>query len=258
MPKGQEKSDSKASLERSKSSRLLQRRNHLKHSDSSGKLQNEEGSDSECESDSSDEDAQEVSPVSEGVAGMGPLLQAVTCKWKGHTENMVVQIVKSGMNVNERLKEPWDPGFGRFKQTIGAQPLHFAVRLGLLKACAAMIEYKADIDAQTNTGVSPLMVAVMFSRLDVARLLVQAKASVLRQDQNCLTVTDIAIVEGNAQMVQLLVEREKQEDEEMENEVMQAAIDAGADISLLPAVDQTLALDDKWLLQQMIRKNQSR
>ena len=73
------------------------------------------------------------------------------------------------------------------RQTIGAQPLHFAVRLGLLKesfasstpcnglqhliqqmhilsatniasfsgrpqACTALIECKAEVDAQTNTG----------------------------------------------------------------------------------------------------------
>lgn len=258
MPEDQEKGDGRArDAERGTSSWTLKRRNGLKgptRSESNSQLPNEEGSDSETESVSSEEETQEVTHQSDGP---GQLLQALTSKWKGHTEKMVVQIIRSGIDINERLKEPWDPGFGHFKQTLGAQPLHFAVRLGLLKACTALIDCKAEVDSQTNTGVSALMVAVMFSRLDVARLLVNAKASVLCQDQNGLSVTDMAILEGNPQMVQMLVEREKQEDEEMENEVMQTAIDAGADISLLPPVDKTLALDEQLILQQIIRKAQS-
>lgn len=251
----QEKGDGRArDAERGTSSWTLKRRNGLggpARSESGSQLPNEEGSDSETPSESSEEDTQEVSTHQSD--GPGQLLQALTSKWKGHTEKMVVQIIRSGIDINERLKEPWDPGFGNFKQTIGAQPLHFAVRLGLLKACTALIDCKAEVDAQTNTGVSALMVAVMFSRLDVARLLVNAKASVLCQDQNGLSVTDMAILEGSPQMVQMLLEREQQEDEEMENEVMQTAIDAGADISLLPPVDKTLALDEQLILQQIIQ-----
>eukprot|EP00913_Durusdinium_trenchii_P030144 g28245.t1 len=202
------------------------------------------GSDSEVESESSEEDPQDLTQQNYCP---GQLLQALTSKWKGHTEKMVVQIIRSGVDINEKLTEPWDPGFANFKQTVGAEPLHFA-------ACTALLECNADIDAQTNTGVSALMVAVMFNRLDVARLLVDAKASVLRQDQNGLSVTDIAILEGNPQMVQMLLEREKQEDEEMEAEVMQGAIDAGADISLLPPVDKSLALDEQEILRQMLKK----
>ncbi|CAK9083384.1 Acyl-CoA-binding domain-containing protein 4 (Acyl-CoA binding protein 4) (OsACBP4) [Durusdinium trenchii] len=244
---------SKERLQRKKSSRSLQRRNHLGAStiQSSSSLKGEEGSDSEVESESSEEDPQDLTQQNYCP---GQLLQALTSKWKGHTEKMVVQIIRSDVDINEKLTEPWDPGFANFKQTVGAEPLHFAVRLGLLKACTALLECNADIDAQTNTGVSALMVAVMFNRLDVARLLVDAKASVLRQDQNGLSVTDIAILEGNPQMVQMLLEREKQEDEEMEAEVMQGAIDAGADISLLPPVDKSLALDEQEILRQMLKK----
>lgn len=254
-----EKAGRRQSLQEVVNTRLLNRRNNLnggnmpmsKSAFTFLKGKNaEEGSESESESDSSDDG----DGLDDGLEdGPGQLLLALTAKWKSHTEKMVVQIIHSGVDVSERLLEPWDPGFRHFKQTIGAEALHFAARLGLLQACTALLENKAEVDSQTDTGVTALMVAVMFNRLDVANLLLDAKASVLRQEANGLTVTDLAILEGNPNMVQELLLREQQEDEATEKEVMQAAIDAGADISLLPAIDQSLALKADEILMNLNR-----
>ncbi|CAE7279456.1 unnamed protein product, partial [Symbiodinium pilosum] len=241
-----QKAGRRQSLQEVVNTRLLNRRNNLNAANATmaksaftlakGKT-GDEGSESESESESSDDgDGRLLDHAQEN--GPGQLLQALTSKWKSHTEKMVVQLIHSGVDVSERLQEPWDPGFNHFKQTIGAEALHFAARLGLLQACNALLENKAEVDSQTDTGVTALMVAVMFNRLDVANLLLNAKASVLRQEGNGLTVTDVAILEGNPNMVQELLLREQQEDEQTEQEVMQAAIDAGADISLLPAMDE--------------------
>mmetsp|Transcript_43863 Transcript_43863/g.81926 ORF Transcript_43863/g.81926 Transcript_43863/m.81926 type:complete len:276 (-) Transcript_43863:175-1002(-) len=254
----------RASLQEVVNTRLLQRRNNVPPGNNlqtsmaksvftlKGKG-GEEGSETESESDSSEDGDGYLESAQGDGHGPGQLLQALTSKWKSHTEKMVVQIIHAGAHVSERLAEPWDSGSTNFRHTIGAEPLHFAARLGLLEACSALLTMKAQVDAQTDTGVSALMVAVLFNRFDVANLLISAKASVLCQEANGLTVTDLAILEGHQQMVQVLLRREQQEDEETEQEVMQAAIDAGADISLLPPVDEALMLKAEDILVQLGR-----
>lgn len=187
-------------------------------------------------------------------SGAGPLLQALTSKWKAHTETMVVQLIRSGAELDERLEEPWETGLSKFKQTIGATPLHFAVRLGLFEACEALVDCKASVDSQTATGVSSLMVAVMFSNLQIAQLLVNAKASVLLQEACGMTVTDLAVLEGDPHMVELLLRREREEEQSNEEEAIQAAVAAGADLSLLPPMknNQGHSMRDEDVLSALV------
>eukprot|EP00930_Biecheleria_cincta_P031794 TRINITY_DN22040_c0_g1_i1.p1 TRINITY_DN22040_c0_g1~~TRINITY_DN22040_c0_g1_i1.p1 ORF type:complete len:290 (+),score=79.49 TRINITY_DN22040_c0_g1_i1:188-1057(+) len=184
----------------------------------------------------------------------GPLLQALTSKWKAYTEKMVVQLIESGADLDERLEEPWDIGLSRLKQTIGATPLHFAARRGLVEACEALVECKASVDSQTATGVSSLMVAVMFSNLEIAQLLVDAKASALLQEACGMTVTDLAILEGDPQMVELLLRREREEEQSNEEEAIQGAVAAGADPSLLPPLQNAkgLSMRDEDVLSALV------
>eukprot|EP00931_Biecheleriopsis_adriatica_P080752 TRINITY_DN54099_c0_g1_i1.p1 TRINITY_DN54099_c0_g1~~TRINITY_DN54099_c0_g1_i1.p1 ORF type:complete len:308 (+),score=71.94 TRINITY_DN54099_c0_g1_i1:66-989(+) len=214
-------------------------------------LVDQESSEAESSSDSSEEEADEAKETKECSAG--PLLQGLTSRWKGFNEKLVVQLIKSGdVDLSERLLEPWDLGFARYRHTIGAQALHFAVRLGLMEASETLLQHKAAIDAQTDTGVSALMVAVMFHNMEAAKLLVEYKASVLLQESNGLTVLDLAMLEGDSSIASLLLRRAIKEEEELEDKVISEAVAAGADISLLPPRKEDLvALDEELIMSQL-------
>jgi len=217
----------------------------------------EQESNSDSSSDSSDAEKDEDEDEDKEKTGPGQLLQALTSKWKGHTEKMVVQLIKSGADIHERLTEPCDQSSTITKaakrQSIGADALHFATRLGLFEACVALLEFNAEIDSQTDTGISALMVAVMFSNVQIVQLLIEAKASALLQQANGLTVTDMAILEGNSQIVEMLLEREKEEEENLEDEAIAAAVSAGADLALLPPREEDRAeVDIQEVLNQLV------
>jgi len=252
------------SRERKADRRTQRRNNQVLHLTTENSLRlrsavaKEELSSGESSSESSDVDRSDDDEDEEKEkTGPGQLLQALTSKWKGHTEKMVVHLIRSGVDVHERMTEPWDPSSSVTKavkrQSIGADALHFATRLGLFEACFTLLEYKAEIDSQTDTGISALMVAVMFSNAQIAQLLVEAKASVLLQQANGLTVTDMAILEGNAQIVEMLLVREKEEEENLEDEAIQAAVSAGADLSLLPPREEDRAeVNIREVLSQLV------
>lgn len=239
--------------------RLHHRRNNAAHALSPAaslalrvKMEEEHLSSTSEQSSESSDAGDEGDDEDKGLAqGPGDLLQALTSKWKSYNERMVVQLVRSGVDLDERLPEPWDIGF-KAKQTIGATPLHFAARLGLVEVCQALVECKASVDSQTQTGVSSLMVAVMFSNLQIAEVLVDAKASVLLQEACGMTVTDLAILEGDHKMVELLLRREREEELSNEEEAIQAAVAAGADLSLLPPMQNQNDTKDEDVLAALI------
>eukprot|EP00927_Polykrikos_kofoidii_P022901 TRINITY_DN21248_c0_g1_i1.p1 TRINITY_DN21248_c0_g1~~TRINITY_DN21248_c0_g1_i1.p1 ORF type:complete len:432 (-),score=58.75 TRINITY_DN21248_c0_g1_i1:243-1538(-) len=149
------------------------------------------------------------------------LLDSLTSKSRSHTENMVVQILKSRVDPNVRLHEPWDPIFSDYQHSLGGMPLHFAARRGFLQVCKSLIEHKAMVNGHDTAGRTPLMLAVMFSRRAVIQALLAERASAIVQDEDGLSALDLAELEGDNDIISMLKQAQAEEENEWHHVVEQ-------------------------------------
>jgi hypothetical protein len=88
----------------------------------------------------------------------------------------------------------------------GKTALIEAINSGHNSIALALIEAKADVDAQTQTGWSPLKLASFLTNSEMTRALITAGSDVNVKDNEGRTALFWAALKGNAEIVQLLIE----------------------------------------------------
>lgn len=168
------------------------------------------------------------------------LIENLTSKWKGRSERILLQIIRQRADVNEQLKEPWEPALDDFRGSIGSTPLHFTARLGLVQASKELLTAEADVNASSRKGTTPLMLAAVFGHLEVVKVLLHGKASAMAHDRDGFSPIDLAYLEGRSEIAELLLDHEEMEEEDRMEKVVSVALNSGADLSGLVEEDEKI------------------
>ena len=85
-------------------------------------------------------------------------------------------------------------------------PLHLTTRAGHIVLARLLIEYGADVAAQSKDGSTPLHLASECGHVDLTRLFIEHGADVAAQSKDGTTPLHRAIGQGHADLIQLLIE----------------------------------------------------
>jgi ankyrin repeat protein len=92
-----------------------------------------------------------------------------------------------------------------FKKESDFTPLHIAVSRGYLDMCQMLLEHKADVRAQDNSGNTPLHLAASKGHLKIARILLKYNTEVNSRNEDGSTPLLMASSNGNIEISRLLL-----------------------------------------------------
>ena len=107
------------------------------------------------------------------------------------TMDVVEELLQAGADPNLPVGEP--------------TPLHAACFTGHLQVARLLQTWKANVNAQNNSGQTPIYFACLEGHLDIVEWLLQVKADITIFSSNGETPLDIAIEKGHSQIVEMLL-----------------------------------------------------
>lgn len=128
-------------------------------------------------------------PDPSAAGGITPLYLA---SGLGHV-GVVEQLLESGANTNQTVKEGWTP-------------LHFAAKRGHAGVVKVLAKNGADLNVQNQSGHTPLLVATNFGNQKTVDELIQSGAKVDISNNSGKTPLHYAVIKNNSKILKSLLE----------------------------------------------------